>query len=74
MVALVFLVLVGTASADPGNDLAQKFAPVVKIVEQQEPCGHGEPFLPSRWTSSSGATRWCSAGRGRGFRVGGLSD
>jgi VPS62-like protein len=43
----VFLVWAGTALADPASDLAHKYAPVVKIVRQTKPCGHGEPYLPS---------------------------
>jgi Vacuolar protein sorting-associated protein 62 len=35
------------AAADPATQLAEKYAPVVKIVKQTEPCGHGEPYLPS---------------------------
>jgi Vacuolar protein sorting-associated protein 62 len=46
-VAAVFLVFAGTAAADPAADLAQKYAPVVKIVKQTERCGHGEPYPPS---------------------------
>jgi hypothetical protein len=49
-VAVVLLAAAGgtvaRAASDPAAELAQKYAPVVKIVEQQEPCGHGEPFLP----------------------------
>jgi hypothetical protein len=47
VVMLGFLVYVGTAAADPAADLAHKYAPVVKIVKQTEPCGHGEPYRPS---------------------------
>ena len=33
-------------AAGSDSELAQKFAPVVRLVEQQEPCGHGEPYDP----------------------------
>ena len=46
-VAVLFLVFAGSAAADPASDLAHKYAPVVKIVKQTEPCGHGEPYPPS---------------------------
>jgi hypothetical protein len=36
-----------SAAGDPARELADKYAPVVKIVEQTKPCGHGEPYLPS---------------------------
>src|SRR5579864_5542582 len=35
-----------TAGTDPAARLARKYAPVVRIVAQKKPCGHGEPFLP----------------------------
>ena len=35
------------AAQDPENELAQRYAPAVRLVEQEEPCGHGEPFIPS---------------------------
>jgi hypothetical protein len=47
VVAVVFFAWAGSALADSGTELAQKYAPVVKIVKQNEPCGHGEPYLPS---------------------------
>jgi hypothetical protein len=34
-------------AADPSLQLAQRFAPVVRLVEQREPCGQGEPFEPT---------------------------
>ena len=38
-----------TAGADLADEqaLAEKYAPVVRIVEQQEECGYGEPFVPT---------------------------
>ena len=36
----------GGAAADPETELALKFAPVVRLVEQEKPCGHGEPYRP----------------------------
>jgi hypothetical protein len=36
------------ARADTGDEaaLAQKYSPVVRLVEQQEECGPGEPYVP----------------------------
>jgi len=36
------------ASASTGDEkaLAQKYSPVVRLVEQKEPCGPGEPYVP----------------------------
>ncbi len=50
--ALVLLAaLVGApaaaASYDDEQALAERFAPIVRIVEQDEECGHGEPFVPT---------------------------
>lgn len=38
-----------TALADTADEeaLAQKFAPVVRLVEQTEECGPGEPYMPT---------------------------
>ena len=46
--AAVALVLVPTAVADLADEtaLAEKFAPVVRLVEQEEECGPGEPYEP----------------------------
>ena len=40
--------LVPAAAADLADEqaLAQKYAPVVRLVEQPEPCGPGEPYEP----------------------------
>ena len=48
-VALVALVAAPTAAADYADEqaLAERHAPVVRIVEQTEECGHGEPFVPT---------------------------
>ena len=35
------------ASLADENALAQKHAPVVRLVKQLEECGHGEPYLPA---------------------------
>lgn len=34
-------------AADPPRELADRYAPVLRLVEQQEPCHHGEPFVPT---------------------------
>jgi len=36
-----------SAQASPELELAQRYAPVVRLVEQKEPCGHGEPYVPT---------------------------
>jgi hypothetical protein len=35
------------AAADPAAELATRYAPIVRLVEQKEPCGHGEPYVPT---------------------------
>src|SRR3954471_2653949 len=35
------------AAADPASELAKRYAPVVRLVEQTEQCGHGEPYQPT---------------------------
>jgi hypothetical protein len=51
LVALAFLVAVPTASAGYEDEkaLAERHAPVVRLVQQAEddPCGYGEPFIPT---------------------------
>jgi len=49
LAALAALVLATTASADLADEtaLAEKFAPVVRLVEQPEECGPGEPYIPT---------------------------
>jgi hypothetical protein len=49
--ATALLLSLGLASAasaaDPAEvDLAERYAPVVRLVEQTEPCGAGEPYEP----------------------------
>jgi hypothetical protein len=34
-------------AAGAESALAQRYAPVVRIVKQEKPCGHGEPFVPT---------------------------
>lgn len=47
-VAAAALLLAGPAAAagSPEQQLAERYAPVVRLVDQPEPCGHGEPFEP----------------------------
>jgi hypothetical protein len=42
------LVVVTTANADIAEEtaLAETYAPVVRLVEQEEDCGYGEPYTP----------------------------
>ncbi len=47
MFSLLSLTLAGVAHADAEDDLAQRYSPVVRLVEQQEECGPGEPYRPS---------------------------
>ena len=48
LVAVVALVACATARASLGDEqaLAKRFAPVIRLVEQKEECGHGEPYRP----------------------------
>jgi hypothetical protein len=48
-VALLALALAAPASADLADEaaLAERFAPVVRLVEQLEECGPGEPWQPT---------------------------
>ena len=41
------LALAAPALAGPEEDLAQRYAPVVRLVEQLDECGPGEPYEPS---------------------------
>ena len=49
LVALAVLVLAppATASYDDERALAERHAPIVRVVEQSEECGYGEPFVPT---------------------------
>jgi hypothetical protein len=46
---LTALVIVPVALADAASEdaLAQKYAPVVRLVEPPEECGPGEPYIPT---------------------------
>jgi hypothetical protein len=46
LVGLCAAVCVSAALADVEQDLAAKYAPVVRLVEQTEECGPGEPYRP----------------------------
>ena len=46
LVGLCASVSVSSALADAEQDLAAKYAPVVRLVEQTEECGPGEPYRP----------------------------
>ncbi len=39
--------LAAAEATDAETALAERFAPVVSLVDQPEPCGPGEPFLPT---------------------------
>ena len=41
------LVLAAPALAGPEEDLAARYAPVVRLVAQHEECGPGEPYIPT---------------------------
>ena len=50
LLALVGVALVAVPAAAAGADesaLAEKFAPVVRLVDQPEECGPGEPYIPT---------------------------
>ncbi len=48
-IAIGTLAIVPVALADAASEdaLAQKYAPVVRLVDQPEECGPGEPFIPT---------------------------
>ena len=41
------LAFAGPAVAGPEEDLAARYAPVVRLVDQPEECGPGEPYIPT---------------------------
>jgi hypothetical protein len=45
-VLVLAALLAGPAQAATENDLAERYAPVVRVVDQPEECGHGEPYEP----------------------------
>jgi hypothetical protein len=45
-VAAAALCAAAPASVADERALAERYAPVVRLVEQQEECGHGEPYKP----------------------------
>ena len=49
LIALGALIVVPAAFSDTASEdaLAQKYAPVVRLVAQPEECGQGEPFIPT---------------------------
>jgi hypothetical protein len=49
LVAVAALFAAPGAAADYADEqaLAERFAPIVRLVEQTEECGHGEPFVPT---------------------------
>jgi hypothetical protein len=48
-IALSAFVAAPSAAADLADEraLAERHAPIVRIVEQTDECGHGEPFIPT---------------------------
>ena len=48
LLAAAALALAPVAQGDPADEqaLAERYAPVVRIVEQSEECGYGEPYRP----------------------------
>jgi hypothetical protein len=47
-VATVAAAVAPVVDADIGErPLAERYAPVVRLVEQKEPCQHGEPYMPT---------------------------
>ncbi|MGH3011017.1 MAG: hypothetical protein ACRDMY_04100 [Gaiellaceae bacterium] len=43
----LLLVCAGVARAQAEEELAERYAPIVRLVEQEEECGPGEPYQPS---------------------------
>jgi hypothetical protein len=48
-IALVALIATPVAGADLADEraLAERFAPVVRLVQQEDVCSYGEPFIPT---------------------------
>ena len=46
LVCFLALALAGVARAQAEEELAERYAPVVRLVEQPEECGPGEPYKP----------------------------
>jgi Vacuolar protein sorting-associated protein 62 len=44
---LVMPVDAGATVQDPETELAMRYAPVARLVDQDEPCGPGEPYIPT---------------------------
>jgi hypothetical protein len=47
LAALALGLLPGSARADASLELAERYAPVLRVVAQSEPCAHGEPYVPT---------------------------
>jgi hypothetical protein len=51
VVTVALMALVGSPAAHANladeRALAEKYAPIVRLVAQQDVCGHGEPFIPT---------------------------
>src|SRR4029453_11866370 len=47
LAAAAALSLARVALAQAEDDLAQRYAPVVRLVERKEECGPGEPYEPT---------------------------
>src|SRR5262245_26066141 len=46
-VAIGAMLPAAARAADAQTELAQRYAPVVRLVEQDQECGHGEAFVPT---------------------------
>jgi hypothetical protein len=46
LAVLAVLAPQASAASDPATQLADKYAPVVRVVAQDKPCGHGEGYEP----------------------------
>ena len=64
--ALAVLSLPAIAAADLADEtaLAERFAPIVRLVEQAEECGYGEPYRPIDVDVCSLSRRSLCGGRG----------
>jgi hypothetical protein len=47
VIALLLLAFPTAALADDAQTLAERYSPVVRLVAQKEPCGHGEAYEPT---------------------------
>ena len=60
------------AGSDDKEALSQRYAPVVRLVHQTEPCGHGEPYRFTRDTEVAALGHGVASARRNGMRALGI--